>query len=168
MVLVHKVYTVNKQAKKESSTINRVLQIRVYPNRQQSQILNDADWEERKFARAVVWLGMLLRGTVGVAPVTITDESIDEALTTKEEVYIYIYIKRNAEKQGVVHPLSLRSLKSLSRTMSVTITFSKKSWTLLAIALFMIDNKVHPNHLIQTKTTYLSVSITKCLSLVYL
>ncbi|GET65303.1 hypothetical protein GLOIN_2v1486406 [Rhizophagus irregularis DAOM 181602=DAOM 197198] len=85
MVLVHKVYTVNKQAKKESSTINRVLQIRVYPNRQQSQILNDAVWEERKFARAVVWLGMLLRGTVGVAPVTITDESIDEALTTKEE-----------------------------------------------------------------------------------
>jgi hypothetical protein len=106
---------------------------------------------------------MLFRGTVGVAPGTITNESIDEALTTKEEV-----IKRNAEKQGVVHPLSLRSLKSLSRTMSVTITFSKKSWTLLAIALLMIDNKVHPNHLIQTKTTYLSVSITKCLSLVYL
>lgn len=44
---------------------------------------------------------MLLRGTVGVAPVTITDESIDEALTTKEEVYIYIYILNGMPKNKV-------------------------------------------------------------------
>ena len=41
---------------------------------------------ERKFLRAVVCLGMQLRGTLNVSPANITDEAIDEALIAKNEV----------------------------------------------------------------------------------
>ena len=52
-----------------------------------------AIWGERKFLRAVVRLGMQLRGTVNVSPVNITDEAIDEALTARNEV-----INRNTQR----------------------------------------------------------------------
>ena len=41
---------------------------------------------ERKFLRTVVHLGMLFRGTHGIAPVNIIDEAIDEALVARGEV----------------------------------------------------------------------------------
>lgn len=95
-----------------------------------NKLQQSAVWGERKFARAVVRLSMLLRGTFNVAPANITDESIDEALTAKEEV-----IKRNAEKRGVVHSLSFRSLKSLRQTISIrAINFSKKAWNKFYVA----------------------------------
>jgi len=52
--------------------------------------INSAIWGERKFLRAVVRLGMQLRGTLNVSPANITDEAIDEALIARNEV-----IKRN-------------------------------------------------------------------------
>ena len=57
------------------------------------KLINSAIWGKRKFMRAVVRLGMLLRGTLNVAPANITDEAIDEALTARSEV-----IKRNTQR----------------------------------------------------------------------
>jgi hypothetical protein len=50
------------------------------------KLINSAIWGERKFLRAVVHLGMQLRGTLKVSPANITDEAIDEALIAKNEV----------------------------------------------------------------------------------
>jgi hypothetical protein len=74
------------------------------------KLINSAIWGERKFMRAVVRLGMLLRGTLNVAPANITDEAIDEALIARSEV-----IKRNTKRvQGEpINSLSFRTYKDL-------------------------------------------------------
>ena len=60
--------------------------------------------------RAVVRLGMLLRGTINVVPANITDEAIDKALTARSEV-----IKRNTKcVQGEsINSLSFQTYKDL-------------------------------------------------------
>ena len=60
--------------------------------------------------RAVVRLGMLLRGTLDIVPANITDEAIDEALTARSEV-----IKRNTKgaQDESINSLSFRTYKDL-------------------------------------------------------
>ena len=50
------------------------------------KLINSAIWGERKFLKAVVCLGMQLRGTLKVSLANITDEAIDEALIAKNVV----------------------------------------------------------------------------------
>ena len=86
-------------------------------------------WGERKFCRAIVRLGMLLRGIpLGndrIVPANIIDEAIDQALIARNEV-----IKRNTEHfVHSVHALSFRSYKALRHTITVRAqNFSKVPW----------------------------------------
>ncbi|RGB36896.1 hypothetical protein C1646_757585 [Rhizophagus diaphanus] len=75
-----------------------------------TKLQKSAVWGERKFTHAVVRLGMLLRGALGITPAAIIDETIDEALMAKEEV-----VRRNVDRQqgSPPHFLSYRSIKFL-------------------------------------------------------
>jgi hypothetical protein len=91
-----------------------------------------AIWGERKFLRAVVRLGMLLRGTHGIAPANITDEAIDEALVARDEV-----IRRNTDQQkSKSHTLSFRSSKDLQHTIVIRAqNFSRTYWDRFYVSL---------------------------------
>jgi len=91
-----------------------------------------AIWGERKFLRTVVHLGMLFRGTHGIAPVNIIDEAIDEALVARGEV-----IKRNTANQGSKsHTLSFWSCKDLQHTIVIRAqNFSKSYWDRFYVSL---------------------------------
>ena len=90
------------------------------------KLINSAIWGERKFLRAVVRLGMQLRGTLNVSPANITDEAIDEALIAKNEV-----INRNIQRaqNESVSSLSLRTCKNLRQTITIRAqNFSRSTW----------------------------------------
>jgi hypothetical protein len=112
------------------------------------KLINSAIWGERKFMRAVVRLGMLLRGTLNVAPANITDEAIDEALTARSEV-----IKRNTKRaQGEsINSLSFRTYKDLRQTITIRAqNFSSSTWdcfyiTYLHTPLIYTSHRYKPN-----------------------
>jgi hypothetical protein len=50
------------------------------------KLINSAIWGERKFMRAVICLEMLLHKTLNIALANITNEAINEVLTTRSKV----------------------------------------------------------------------------------
>ncbi|GET61641.1 hypothetical protein GLOIN_2v1770973 [Rhizophagus irregularis DAOM 181602=DAOM 197198] len=87
--------------KRSEVTLNRTLQVKVYPNHSQKQLLKR-------------WMG--LARTFNVSPANITDEAIDEALTARNEV-----IKRNIQhaQSESVSSLSFRTRKDLQQTVTI-------------------------------------------------
>ena len=93
------------------------------PKEEDKKLRKSCVWGERKFLRTVVWLELHLKGLHDKVPANVIDESIDEALTARQNI-----IQKNSEEIKK-SSLSFKSKKDLRQTITVRAqNFSKKDW----------------------------------------